>query len=76
MKCQEFTQKEFYKKANEIIKKAFQENDINSLELLSNTTRTLFDMNFIKMTIAFTITYNCFNVIEIIKQKEKKYDKQ
>ena len=73
MKCQEFTQKEFYKKANEIIKKAFQENDINSLELLSNTTRTLFDM---KMTIAFTITYNCFNVIEIIKQKEKKYDKQ
>lgn len=76
MKCQEFTQKEFYKKANEKIKKAFQENDINSLELLSNTTRTLFDMNFIKMTIAFTITYNCFNVIEIIKQKEKKYDKQ
>lgn len=76
MKCQEFTQKEFYKKANEIIKKGFQENDINSLELLSNTTRTLFDMNFIKMTIAFTITYNCFNVIEIIKQKEKKYDKQ
>jgi hypothetical protein len=76
MKCQEFTQKEFYKKANEIIKKAFQENDINSLELLSNTTRTLFDMNFIKMTIAFTITYNCFNLIEIIKQKEKKYDKQ
>lgn len=76
MKCQEFTQKEFYKKANEIIKNAFQENDINSLELLSNTTRTLFDMNFIKMTIAFTITYNCFNVIEIIKQKEKKYDKQ
>lgn len=71
MKCQEFTQKEFYKKANEIIKKAFQENDINSLELLSNTTRTLFDMNFIKMTIAFTITYNCFNLIEIIKQKEK-----
>lgn len=76
MKCQEFTQKEFYKKANEIIKKAFQEKDINSLELLSNTTRTLFDMNFIKKTIAFTITYNCFNVIEIIKQKEKKYDKQ
>lgn len=76
MKCQEFTQKEFYKKANEIIKKAFQENDINSLELLSNTTRTLFDMNFIKMTIAFTIIYNCFNLIEIIKQKEKKYDKQ
>lgn len=76
MKCQEFRQKEFYKKANEIFKKAFQENDINSLELLSNTTRTLFDMNFIKMSIAFTITYNCFNAIEIIKQKEKKYDKQ
>lgn len=75
MKCQEFTQKKFLHEANEVFKKAVQDRDIQALEELSLTTRVLRDMNFIKLNIAYTITWNVFNAIEIIK-KEKKNDKQ
>lgn len=74
MKCQEFTQKKFLHEANEIFKKAVQEHDIQRLEELSCTTRLLNEMNFIKMNIAYTIIWNVFNAIEIIKQKNTKVD--
>jgi isopentenyl diphosphate isomerase/L-lactate dehydrogenase-like FMN-dependent dehydrogenase len=72
MKCQEFTQKKFLHVANEVFKKAVQDRDIQALEELSLTTRVLRDMNFIKLNIAYTITWNVFNAIEIIKKEKKK----
>ena len=74
MKCQEFTQKKFFHEANKIFKKAVQEHDIQRLEELSCTTRLLNEMSFIKMNIAYTIIWNVFNAIEIIKQKNTKVD--
>lgn len=74
MKCQEFTQKKFLHEAKEIFKKAVQEHDIQRLQELSCTTRLLNEMNFIKMNIAYTIIWNIFNAIEIIKQKNTKVD--
>lgn len=74
MKCQEFTQKKFLHEAKEIFKKAVQEYDIQRLQELSHTTRLLNEMNFIKINIAYTIIWNIFNAIEMIKQKNTKVD--
>ena len=76
MKCQEFTQKKFFHIANEIFKEAVNSRDIQALEELSLTTRVLHDMNFIKFNIAYTITWNIFNAIELIKKEKKKINKE
>ena len=81
MKCQEFTQKEFYKKANEIFKDCVEKHDIDKLEELFNTTTILLDMNFIKNSMAINIHWNIFQAKMIINSKEKinkeyGYDKQ
>ena len=74
MKCQEFTQKKYMSIVNELLKKAVCERDIQALEELSLTTRVLRDMNFIKLNNAYIITWNVFNAIELIKQKNAKVD--
>ena len=74
MKCEEFTQKKYLRISNEIFKKAVQDRDIKALEELSLTTRVLRDMNFIKMNIAYTIIWNIFNAIVLIKAKNAKVD--
>ena len=71
MKCQEFTQKKYLKISNELFKEAVKNRDIQALEELSLTTRVLRDMNFIKLNIAYIITWNVFNAIELIKQNAK-----
>lgn len=70
MKCQEFTQKKFFHEANEMIIKAVHEHDIQALVELSCAIRLLYVMNFIKLNIAYTITWEIFNGIKIIKQKK------
>ena len=74
MKCQEFTQKKYLKISNELFKEAVKNRDIQALEKLSLTTRVLRDMNFIKLNIAYIITWNVFNAIELIKAKNTKVD--
>lgn len=81
MKCQEFTQKEFYKKANEIFKECVKNHDIDKLEELFNTVTILLDMNFIKNSMAYKIYWNILQAKMIITNKEKinkehGYDKQ
>ena len=71
MKCQEFTQKEFYKKANEIIKESVKKHDIDKLEELYNTTIILLDMNFIKNSMRINIQWNILQAKMIINSKEK-----
>lgn len=74
MKCQEFTQKKYLNISNELFKEAVRNGDIKALEELSLTTRVLRDMNFIKLNIAYIITWNVFNAIELIKAKNSKVD--
>ena len=74
MKCEEFTQKKYLKISNELLKETFKNGDIKALEELSITTRVLRDMNFIKLNIAYIITWNVFNTIELIKAKNAKVD--
>ena len=74
MKCHEFTQKKFFHEANNKFVEAVQKNDIQALKELSCTTRILHEMNFIKLNIANIITWNVFNAIELIKQKNAKVD--
>ena len=81
MKCQVFTQKEFYKKANKIFKESVKNHDIDKLEELFNTTTILLDMNFIKNSMAINIHWNILQAKLIITNKEKinkdyGYDKQ
>lgn len=71
MKCQEFTQREFYKKANKIIKESFKNYDTDKLEELYNTTLILLDMNFIKHSIARDIQWGILQAKMIITGKEK-----
>lgn len=70
MKCQEFTQKEFYNKANEIFKESVKKGDIDKLEELFNTTSILLDMNFIKNSMAFNIHWNILQAKMILKAKK------
>lgn len=68
MKCQEFTQKEFYKKADEIFKECVKNHDIDKLDELYKTTIILLNMNFIKRSMAFTIQWNIIQAKMIINQ--------
>ena len=75
MKCEEFTQKEFYNKANEIFKESVKNHDIDKLDKLYNTTIILLNMNFIKRSIAFEIQWKIIqakmNIDDYISNKEK-----
>lgn len=74
MKCEEFTQKKYLSISNELFKEAVKNRDIKALEELSSTTRVLRDMNFIRLNIAYIITYNVYIAKELIKQKNAKVD--
>ena len=76
MKCQEFTQKEFYNQAYEIFKESIKNHDIDKLDELYKTTIILLNMNFIKRSMAYTIQWDIIQAKMIIINKENENDKQ